>query len=92
MRSCRKTCAPHILQGRMNLDSRIYVSGHRGLVGSAIWRELTARGFKNLIGRTRTELDLLDGPAVSAFYEKEKPETRTSAGMISVRKTTIAPL
>jgi GDP-L-fucose synthase len=58
----------------MHLDSRIYVAGHRGLVGSALWRELTAQGFKNLIGRTRAELDLMEGPAVRRFYEQELPE------------------
>ena len=55
-------------------DARIYVAGHRGLVGSAIWRELQRRGFTNLIGRSHAELDLLDGAAVRHFYEKEKPE------------------
>ena len=55
-------------------DARIYVAGHRGLVGSAIWRELQRRGFTALIGRTHAELDLLDGPAVRKFYASEKPE------------------
>lgn len=55
-------------------DARIYVAGHRGLVGSAIWRELERRGFTRLIGRTRAELDLLDGAAVRKFYAQEKPE------------------
>jgi GDP-L-fucose synthase len=50
------------------------VAGHRGLVGSAIWRELQRRGFTRLIGRTHAELDLLDGTAVRAFYEQEKPK------------------
>src|SRR5947207_12318497 len=54
--------------------ARIYVAGHRGLVGSAIWRELERRGFTRLIGRTRGELDLLDSSAVRAFYAEEKPE------------------
>src|SRR6266567_3305541 len=54
--------------------ARIFVAGHRGLVGSAIWRELDRRGFKNLIVRTRSELDLLDASAVRVFYEREKPE------------------
>jgi len=58
----------------MNLDSKIYVAGHRGLVGSAIWRELERQGFKNLIGRTRKEVDLLDAHAVRQFYAKERPE------------------
>jgi GDP-L-fucose synthase len=55
-------------------DARIYVAGHLGLVGSAIWRELLRRGFTGLIGRTRAELDLLDGVAVRAFYALAKPE------------------
>jgi GDP-L-fucose synthase len=55
-------------------DAQIYVAGHRGLVGSAIWRELQRRGFTGLIGRTRAELDLLDGVAVRAFYAQAKPE------------------
>ena len=55
-------------------DARIYVAGHHGLVGSAIWRELQRRGFTALIGRTHAELDLLDGAAVRKFYAQEKPE------------------
>ena len=55
-------------------DARIYVAGHRGLVGSAIWRDLQKRGFAGLIGRTHAELDLLDAAAVRAFYAQEKPE------------------
>ena len=55
-------------------EARIYVAGHRGLVGSAIWRELQQRGFTSLIGRTHAELDLLDMAAMSAFYAQEKPE------------------
>jgi GDP-L-fucose synthase len=58
----------------MQSANRIYVAGHRGLVGSAIWRELQSRGHANLIGRTHAELDLLDAQAVQTFYEKEKPE------------------
>jgi GDP-L-fucose synthase len=54
--------------------ARIYVAGHRGLAGSAIWRELQRLGFSNLIGRTHAELDLLDKPAVHDFYVQEKPE------------------
>ena len=55
-------------------DARIYVAGHKGLVGSAIWRELQRRGFSNLSGRSHAELDLLDGRAVTEFYRQEKPE------------------
>lgn len=58
----------------MNEHSRIYVAGHRGLVGSAIWRELQAQGFRHLIGRTRQELDLLDAEAVGRFFAQERPE------------------
>src|SRR5690242_1868642 len=58
----------------MDKNSRIYVAGHRGLVGSAIWRELERQGFNNLIGRTHKELDLLDATAVNRFYTQEKPE------------------
>ena len=55
-------------------DARIYVAGHRGLVGSAIWRELQGRGLTGLIGRTHAELDLLDAAAVRGFYAQEKPQ------------------
>jgi len=55
-------------------DAKIYVAGHRGMVGSAIWRELERQGFKNLAGRAHKELDLLDASTVSRFYAEEKPE------------------
>jgi GDP-L-fucose synthase len=55
-------------------ESRIYVAGHRGLVGSAIWRELIRRGFAHLIGRTHAELDLLDARAVEDFFSRERPD------------------
>src|SRR5882724_3053139 len=58
----------------MTQNSRIYVAGHRGLVGSAIWRELERQGFTRLIGKTRAELDLLNGPEVENFYAHEQPE------------------
>ena len=58
----------------MNKDSKIFVAGHRGLVGSAIWRELQYQGFTNLLGRSRAELDLLDAAAVNAFFATEKPD------------------
>ncbi len=53
---------------------RIYVAGHRGLVGSAILRRLEAAGYANLVTRTHAELDLLDQAAVRAFFETEKPD------------------
>jgi GDP-L-fucose synthase len=65
---------PLILHWRMETASKIYIAGHRGLVGSAIWRELERRNFKHLVGRTRAELDLLDQQMVTRFYEKERPE------------------
>src|SRR5215471_8626314 len=55
-------------------NARIYVAGHRGMVGSAIWRELKHGGFTNLLGRSHAELDLLDAPAVAKFYAEQKPE------------------
>jgi GDP-L-fucose synthase len=55
-------------------NARIYVAGHRGLAGSAIWRELQRQGFSHLIGRTHAELELLDTAAVQSFYAAEKPE------------------
>src|SRR6266700_1759101 len=58
----------------MHQGSRIYVAGHRGMVGSAIWRELERRGFRSLIGPARAELDLLDAAAVQEFYAQAKPE------------------
>ena len=58
----------------MNKESRIYVAGHRGLVGSAIVKNLKARGYINIICRTHSELDLLDQEAVKKFFETEKPE------------------
>ncbi|WP_457637188.1 GDP-L-fucose synthase [Oceanithermus sp.] len=58
----------------MTKESKIFVAGHRGLVGSAILRRLEADGFVNLVTRTRDELDLRDQTAVSRFFEKERPE------------------
>ena len=54
-------------------EARIYVAGHQGLVGSALVRRLQAKGFSNILGRTRAELDLLDQAAVHAFLQLEKP-------------------
>lgn len=58
----------------MKKNSKIYVAGHRGLVGSAIVRGLKAKGYTNIIGRTHKELDLMDGVAVEEFFKTEKPE------------------
>ena len=57
----------------MNKDIKIYVAGHRGLVGGAIKRELEKKGYTNIITRTHSELDLTDTVAVSEFFRKEKP-------------------
>ena len=58
----------------MNKEAKIYVAGHRGLVGSAIWKNLQEKGYTNLVGRTHQELDLLDGVAVRRFFDEEQPE------------------
>ena len=58
----------------LSKDSKIYVAGHRGLVGSAIWNNLKSRGYNNLVGRTHKELDLTDQYAVKAFFDEEKPD------------------
>jgi GDP-L-fucose synthase len=55
-------------------DSKIFVAGHRGMVGSAIVRALASQGFTQILTRPRAELDLLDRAAVRAFFEKERPE------------------
>lgn len=55
-------------------SAKIFVAGHRGLVGSAIWNNLKQRGYTNLTGRTHQELDLLDPIAVKRFFDEEQPE------------------
>ncbi|MCB2022438.1 MAG: NAD-dependent epimerase/dehydratase family protein, partial [Burkholderiaceae bacterium] len=58
----------------MQRDARIYIAGHRGLVGSAIMRSLERAGFKNLLWRTHAELDLADERAVGQFFAAERPD------------------
>lgn len=58
----------------MDKDSKIYVAGHLGLVGSALWKNLQSKGYNNLIGKTINELNLMDANAVNAFFASEKPE------------------
>lgn len=58
----------------MEKNSKIYVAGHRGLVGSAIVRELQKKGYTNIIGKTHKELDLMDSMAAENFFKEEKPE------------------
>lgn len=55
-------------------NAKIYVAGHHGLVGSAIWNNLLQRGYTNLVGRSHKELDLLDGVAVKRFFDEEQPD------------------
>ena len=62
------------MTAHMHKTARIYVAGHRGLVGSAIVRQLQAAGYTNLLLRTHAELDLLDRHATEAFFATEKPE------------------
>lgn len=58
----------------LGLDSKIFIAGHRGMVGSAIVRQLEAKGYKNIITRTRSELNLICQKAVTDFFAKEKPD------------------
>jgi GDP-L-fucose synthase len=58
----------------MEKSSKIFIAGHRGLVGSAIRRELERQGYSNLLLRTHAELDLMNGPAVASFFEQERPD------------------
>jgi GDP-L-fucose synthase len=57
-----------------NYESRIYIAGHRGMVGSAVWRALEAKGYTNIIGKTSAELDLRNQQAVTDFIHTEKPD------------------
>ena len=78
----------------MNRTDKIYVAGHRGLVGSAIVRSLQAKGYENIIGRTHRELDLTSQQAVREFFEKERPDAVVLAaakvGGINANNTTPA--
>jgi GDP-L-fucose synthase len=58
----------------MKKETKIYIAGHRGMVGSAVWRALENKGYTNLVGKTSKELDLRNQTAVLDFYKKEKPE------------------
>ncbi len=58
----------------MDKNTKIYVAGHHGLVGSAIWNNLQRRGYTNLVGRSHKELALLDGVAVKQFFDEEQPD------------------
>lgn len=58
----------------LDKNSKIYIAGHKGLVGSAIWNNLMKRGYTNLVGRTHRELDLTDQYAVQEFFDRERPD------------------
>ena len=58
----------------MNKDIKIYIAGHKGMVGSAVWRALETKGYTNLVGKSSKELDLKNQQAVIKFFEKEKPD------------------
>ena len=64
----------------LDKNSKIYVAGHNGLVGSAIWNNLKQRGYTNLVGRSHKELDLTDQYAVKKFFDEEQPRSRVIAG------------
>jgi len=65
-----------VMQATRDIDrrSKVYIAGHRGLVGSAIWRHLQEHGFTELVGASSSELDLRDRVATSAFFERERPD------------------
>ena len=76
----------------MEKSAKIYIAGHHGLVGSAIWRNLQEKGYTNLTGRSHKELDLLDGVAVKDFFDQERPEyvilaAATSGGIMQTAHT-----
>jgi GDP-L-fucose synthase len=58
----------------MKSDSKIYIAGHLGMVGSALWRRLSHKGYTQLIGASQSEVDLMDESAVAAFFKQHQPE------------------
>ena len=58
----------------LDRNSKIYIAGHHGLVGSAIWKNLEARGYHNLVGRSHDELDLTDQYQVQKLFDEEQPD------------------
>ena len=69
----------------LSKESKIYIAGHHGLVGSAIWNNLKARGYNNLVGRSHKELDLTDQQAVTRFFDEERPDAVVLAAAFVVR-------
>ena len=63
----------------MKKETKIYIAGHKGMVGSAVWRALEKKGYKNLLGKTSSELDLINQQAVTDFYNQEQPEVVINA-------------
>ena len=63
----------------MNKSTKIFIAGHRGMVGSAVWRALESKGYSNLIGKSSRELDLRNQKEVNDFYKLEKPEVVVDA-------------
>ena len=70
------------MSSRIEKTDKIYVAGHRGLVGSAIVRNLEAKGYKNIIGRAHRELNLTNQAQVTAFFEEEKPDVVVLAALL----------
>jgi GDP-L-fucose synthase len=68
-----------------NKNTKIYVAGHRGMVGSAIIRQLQAKGFNNLITKTYAELDLTNQQAVKNFFQEEKSSSMAFSKFFSIR-------
>lgn len=66
----------------ISTGTRIFIAGHRGLVGSALWRHFTTRGFRNLVGRTSSELDLRDARATAAFFAEARPSVVINAAAV----------
>lgn len=82
----------------MKKTDKIYVAGHRGLVGSAIVRSLREKGYSNVVGRTHKELDLTDQAMVRAFFEQEKPDVvvlaaaKVGESMQTIHRRQILPM
>ena len=76
-----------------DLNQKIYVAGHRGMVGSAIVRNLQTKGFTNIVTRTHAQMDLTDQAAVKTFFEEEKPDQEEAiAKPVEAPKQSITPM
>ena len=74
---------PRTISNKLEKDAKIYIAGHRGMVGSAIVRELNNKGFSNIVTRTSKELDLRSQEAVREFYKNEHLQFRIDNLLIS---------